>query len=86
MCWNKSCNEFHIGKPLPDTFPIQNGRKQRDCLRPLHFYVALEYTITKVQEIQVGPKWYRTHQFLVCADDVNLLGDSTNAIEKTQKL
>jgi hypothetical protein len=40
-----------------------------------------------VQPNQVGLKLNGTHQLLVCADDVNLLGDSIDDIEKnTQTL
>jgi hypothetical protein len=43
---------------------------------------ALEYAIVKVQEIQVGLKLNGTHQFLAYADDVNLLGDNIDTINK----
>jgi hypothetical protein len=40
-----------------------------------------------VQENQVGLKFNGTHQLLAYADDVNLLGDNIDTIEKkTQKL
>jgi hypothetical protein len=42
---------------------------------------AIEYVIRKVQENQVGLKLNGTHQLLVCADDVSLLGDTRDTIK-----
>jgi hypothetical protein len=47
---------------------------------PLPFNFSLQYAIRKVQENQCD--WNGTHQLLVCADDVNLLGDNIDFIKK----
>jgi hypothetical protein len=75
-------SKIHIGKYLSDSFLIQNGLKQEDTLLPLLFKFALEYVIGKVQKNQVGLKLNGTHQLLAYADDVNLLGDNIDIINK----
>jgi hypothetical protein len=46
------------------------------------FNFALEYAIRKVQQNQMGLELNEANQLLAYADDINLLGDNTDTIEK----
>jgi hypothetical protein len=51
-----------------------------------HCFSPLECAIRKVQETQMRLKVNGTHQLLIYADDVNLLGDNVDTIKKKPKL
>jgi hypothetical protein len=74
MCLSEKYSGVRVGKNLYDMFPIRNGWKQGDALSPLPFIFALGYAFRGVQVIQDGFKSNGTHQLLVYAGDVNILG------------
>ena len=55
-------------------FPVSNGSEQGDSLLPLLFSCALEYEIRGLEEC--------SHQLLVHADAVSILGESVHAVKK----
>ena len=63
-------------------FPVRNGLKQGDALSLLLFNFASECTIRRVQVNQDELKLNDTHQILVYADDINILGGRVYTIKK----
>jgi hypothetical protein len=84
MFLTETYRRVRIGKNLFDVLPVRNSSKQGDALLPLLFNFALEHAIRRFQVNQNGLKLNGTHQFLVYADDVNILGGSvyTRTIKK----
>jgi hypothetical protein len=73
-CLNDAYSRVQVSKHLSDILPIRNGLKQGDTSIPFVFNLALEYTFRRVQVNQDGLELNSTHQLLVYADNVNILG------------
>jgi hypothetical protein len=66
-------------------FPIRNGLKQGDALWPLLFNFPLECAIRRLQVNQGGLKLNGTHQLLVYAVDIHILGGSIHTVTDNAK-
>ena len=83
MCLSETSSRIRVGKHFSDMFLIKNALKQGDVLSLLPFNFSVGYAIRRIQVNQNGLKLNGTHQLLVYADDVNILGRSLHPIRKS---
>ena len=61
--------------------------EKRNALSPLLFNFAVDYAFRRVQVNEDGLKLNGTHQFMIYADDGNILGGSVHTVkEKAEAL
>jgi hypothetical protein len=82
MCLTETYSRVQVGKDLSNMFPIRKSLKQGDVLSSLFFNFVLKYAIRRVQVIHDGLKLNSTHQLLVYANEVNILGGSIHTIKE----
>jgi len=81
-CVTEMYSRVWVGKNLSDMFPNRDTLKQGDAVSPLPLNFALECAIRRVQVNQDGFELNGTHQLLVYADDVNILGGSVHTLQE----
>jgi hypothetical protein len=79
MCLHETYSRVRVVKYSSDTFPIQNGLKQRHALSELLFNFVLEYAIRVVKENQVSFGIYNKGTLSQASRDVVV---DTNAEKK----
>ena len=82
MCLTETYSRIWVDNNVSDMFPFRNGLKQGDALSPLLFNFALEYAIRRAQVNQDGLKLNGTHELLIYANDVNMLGGSVHTTKE----
>ena len=82
ICLNETCSRVSVGKHLSDIYPIKNGLKQGGALSSLFFKFASKYANRRVQVNRNSFKLNGVHQFLVYADDVNILVGSVQSYRR----
>ena len=76
ICLAEMYSRVQVGRNMSEMFRIRNG------MLPLLFNLLLEYAIRRVQVNQDGLHLNGTHQLLVYADDVNILGGSVHTVKE----
>jgi hypothetical protein len=82
MCVNETYGKIDISKYF---FLCEIIRKKKRYFNTTASQLCYRIRHRKVQELEMKPKLNGTHQLLVYADDVNLLGDKTDKIMRTLK-
>jgi hypothetical protein len=82
MYLNETYSRAWEGTNLSDMFRVKHGLIQGDALSPLLFNFALVCAMRRFQVNQNDLHLNGTHQLFVCADGVNILGESVHTMMK----
>ena len=82
MCLDETYSTVQVCKHLSDIFPSKTGLKQGDALSPIAFQLYFTVCHYNGSGKLWGLKLNGTHQLLLYADDINILGGSIQSIKK----
>jgi hypothetical protein len=74
LCLNERRSKVHVGKRLPHMFPVPNSVNKECFIVTTHQHCFRLRKIRNVQENHVRLKLNGSHQMLLYANDVNILG------------
>jgi hypothetical protein len=80
--WDRNLHQCHFVRHIPNR--PECVRTRASVLGYVRVGESLEYAIRRVQVNQDGLKLNGTHQLLVYADGVNILGGRVHTVKKTQ--
>jgi hypothetical protein len=85
MTLRKTVNKFQIGGTLSARFETTSGLRQGDPLATLLLNLTAEKIIRDIRVNRGGSTFDRTRQYMACADDDVITGQSTQVISEVMQ-
>jgi NAD-dependent SIR2 family protein deacetylase len=82
MCLNETCSKICIGSHFSDSFSIQNCLNKEMLYHHCSLQLCFQICHQKYPAKPGGAEMNGMHQFLAYSDDVNLMGDNIDTINK----